>query len=81
MPSSAAELRAKLARLDQVKQATLAEDTRHFLELDPGARLLATLRHCDAHIEAFGTGPGEEAGAESEAETWARVRRRLAGHP
>jgi hypothetical protein len=80
MSASTAQLRDRLARIGRVKRATLAEDTRHFLELDPGARLLATLKHCDAHIEAFGTGPGEVAAAESEAETWQRVRHRLASH-
>jgi hypothetical protein len=77
MPASAAQLRDKLARLSQVKRTTLAEDTRYFLELEPGARLVVTLEHCDAHIEAFGARTVES--TESEVETWRRVRRRLDG--
>jgi hypothetical protein len=77
MSASAARLRDRLAQVGKVKRDTLAEETRHFLSLDPGARLAATLQHCDAHIAAFGTGLDEAAAMEAEAETWARVRRRL----
>ena len=74
MASSGAALREKLARIGAVKRATLADDTERFLALPPGERLAVTVRHCDAHIAAFGSGADE-----GEAEVWSRVRRRLAG--
>jgi hypothetical protein len=77
MAGSAAELRQKLERVGRVKRASTDEDTRRHLQLDPGERLLATLRHCDAHLSATPAHALERV-PDSEVEVWQRVRRRLA---
>lgn len=76
MKDQAAQLRHKLERIGQVKRDSAAEDTRRFLELELGERLLQTVRHCDASISMQ---PDVSASVpDSESEVWARVRRHLA---
>lgn len=63
---SARQLREHLARVGEAK------GRRENVACDPGDSVEQTIRHSDAHLDAFGPGPDEDT-----AETWLRVRARL----
>lgn len=67
-------LRRRTAAIAEAKPASAASDAAAHLALPAGERLLVTLQHADAHLQAF---PPQDGALDADREAWERVRRHL----